>query len=234
MRRFELIEGNKAKFWEIVRNSNVIATRSGNIGVAGKTREKTFEDFMAAEVEFDRLIRERIRKGYAEVDEPTLDAIQHPYRGVLLSPLDGSDPIEFDARAMKYILWRMVEVELFDRFREPPDLTRWRYRAARTLRLPEEPVAGDERYQEWAETWLELTKGVRSVPMLQDKVATFKFTEGLFWIVSAEECRRIAAEAANRSPKRHRPKATEQEVLDAWVSFHQEMVDIGYEITPLD
>ena len=50
MRRFEWIEGNQAKFWEIEQYDEVVVTTQGMIGRDGKEKEKSFVDDMAAEV----------------------------------------------------------------------------------------------------------------------------------------------------------------------------------------
>lgn len=235
MRRFEYIEGNHAKFWEIVRKGQVVTTRSGKIGSNGRLKEKSFDDFMAAEVEFDRQIRDMLRKGYVEVEEASDPPEMKIARGVTLRPIDGSAPLELDADAIDYLVWRMVDIEVFDRQREAPDLTHWIWRTTRRLRLDEPPSADSKVFDEWFNTWRELTIHDRAVPMEDHKVGAFKYTISTHWIVSPEECAFIASEAGNRKPRRHKPKVAEKEWFEQWVAFHEHCANgKGYEVIPFD
>lgn len=64
---FELQEGTSSKFWEINLSSNVLTTRYGKIGTAGKSTEKVFDDATKAQKEFDKLVKEKVSKGYREL-----------------------------------------------------------------------------------------------------------------------------------------------------------------------
>lgn len=66
-RRFEFVEGKSSKFWEIVRAGNDVTVHFGRIGTAGQTKTKTFPDETAAQAHADKLIEEKVGKGYAEV-----------------------------------------------------------------------------------------------------------------------------------------------------------------------
>jgi predicted DNA-binding WGR domain protein len=65
-RRFELIAGNSKKFWEISQSGPSIAVRFGRIGTNGQEQTKSFPDDSAAAREMNRLIAEKIKKGYTE------------------------------------------------------------------------------------------------------------------------------------------------------------------------
>jgi DNA ligase-1 len=66
-RRFEFVEGASSKFWEIeIAGSNVLV-RFGRIGSNGQTTTKTFSDPTAAQKHVEKMIAEKIGKGYAEV-----------------------------------------------------------------------------------------------------------------------------------------------------------------------
>ncbi|MCE9545459.1 MAG: DNA ligase [Planctomycetia bacterium] len=65
-RRFELIEGNAAKFWEVVIDGNDVTVRYGRIGTDGQTQTKFFADAAAAEKHAEKLIAEKTKKGYGE------------------------------------------------------------------------------------------------------------------------------------------------------------------------
>jgi DNA ligase-1 len=66
-RRFELIDGGAAKFWEVVRDGCEVTVRFGRIGTAGQARAKTLADEAAALRHVESLIQEKTGKGYAEV-----------------------------------------------------------------------------------------------------------------------------------------------------------------------
>lgn len=233
MRRFELIEGNKARFWEIERYDDVIVTRSGIIGKKPREREKEFRDDMAAEVAFDQQIHAKRRQGWVEAKEASAPLEPFAERAVELRPLDGSDPERFDGEAMRYLLRRMVDVQMLDRHREPPDLSRWEERACRRARVDEVPAKSDEAWASWHQEFLAMTRRDRAAPMEDHLVGAFKFRQGSHWIVTPEECQFIAAEGPNRPPKRR--KTTEEQA--AWVerfcAFNERASKQGYEVVPV-
>ncbi|NTZ82346.1 DUF4132 domain-containing protein [Burkholderia metallica] len=67
MRRFELIEGNSSKFWEVEQDGSGLNIRWGRIGTAGQSQTKAFADDAKARAALDKLVKEKTGKGYAEV-----------------------------------------------------------------------------------------------------------------------------------------------------------------------
>lgn len=67
MRRFELIEGNSSKFWEIEQADKDLNIRWGRIGTAGQSQTKSFDDGNKAGTALVKLIGEKTGKGYKEV-----------------------------------------------------------------------------------------------------------------------------------------------------------------------
>jgi predicted DNA-binding WGR domain protein/cell wall assembly regulator SMI1 len=67
LQRFELIEGNTRKFWEVQAAQTLLTVRFGRIGSTGQTQTKAFENALATQVERDRLIAEKTAKGYVEI-----------------------------------------------------------------------------------------------------------------------------------------------------------------------
>lgn len=65
-RRFEFVGGSSAKFWEISRAGRDVTVRYGRIGSAGQTVHKSLADDAAAVRHADKLIREKLAKGYVE------------------------------------------------------------------------------------------------------------------------------------------------------------------------
>lgn len=67
MRRFELIEGNSSKFWEVEQAGSDLNVRWGRIGTAGQSQTKPFADAAKATAAMAKLLTEKTGKGYAEV-----------------------------------------------------------------------------------------------------------------------------------------------------------------------
>jgi len=63
-RRFEVDE----KFWAIKRDGASFTVKYGKIGTDGQEKTKEFDDEAAAEKEYDKLVAEKTKKGYEEVD----------------------------------------------------------------------------------------------------------------------------------------------------------------------
>ncbi|WP_377266878.1 WGR domain-containing protein [Peterkaempfera sp. SMS 1(5)a] len=66
MRRWELVGGGSAKFWEAAVEDALVTVRYGRIGAEGRSQEKELESAEAALVHFDKLVAEKERKGYLE------------------------------------------------------------------------------------------------------------------------------------------------------------------------
>ena len=66
VRHFEFTGGSSRKFWEIRHSRDSFIVRFGRIGTAGQTQTKSFGDTVRAKREADKLIAEKLRKGYVE------------------------------------------------------------------------------------------------------------------------------------------------------------------------
>ncbi len=65
-RYFEFVEGSSAKFWEIAQSGKDVTVRFGKIGTNGQTQTKTLADVDAATKHVEKLVGEKIKKGYKE------------------------------------------------------------------------------------------------------------------------------------------------------------------------
>lgn len=65
-RSFDFVGGGSAKFWEVTRDGVEVAVRYGRIGTTGQTTSKTFTTEEAVTVHVDKLVAEKLRKGYVE------------------------------------------------------------------------------------------------------------------------------------------------------------------------
>jgi predicted DNA-binding WGR domain protein len=66
-RRFEFVAGTSDKFWEIDVKGNEVLVRFGRNGTNGQSSTKSFGDDAAAKKHADKLIAEKIAKGYVEL-----------------------------------------------------------------------------------------------------------------------------------------------------------------------
>lgn len=65
-RTFEFIEGTSNKFWHIDRDGVRTIVSFGRIGTTGQTKVKDHADEAAAMHEYDKLVKEKLTKGYRE------------------------------------------------------------------------------------------------------------------------------------------------------------------------
>lgn len=220
MRRFEYVQGNQAKFWQIARRGAQLTIGSGRIGGTAKERTKEFMDYMAAEQEFDRLIRDKLRRGYVEVVEASEPEGAPSDRSLRLRSIDGAKALDLKAAATRYVTWRMVEVGAMDKQLPAPNLDRWTHRASRRLRLEEVPSASDPQYGDFRGLFLELSRGDRSAETGQHGiVGAYKLLEGSDWELTGKECGWLADASRNRTPRRHKVTTNQEQWLGEWTTF---------------
>jgi predicted DNA-binding WGR domain protein len=65
-RYFEFVSGSSQKFWEISVAGCSFTVRFGKIGTSGQTQTKTFADEITAKNQAERLVSEKVKKGYVE------------------------------------------------------------------------------------------------------------------------------------------------------------------------
>lgn len=66
-RRFEFAEGSSSKFWEITQLGIEVTVSFGRIGTQGQSQTRSFNDNVQAERHAERLIKQKLAKGYGEV-----------------------------------------------------------------------------------------------------------------------------------------------------------------------
>ena len=66
-RRFEFVGASSSKFWEIHVTGVRVQVQFGRIGTTGQAVVKDLDNQEAAEKHAQRLIREKLGKGYSEV-----------------------------------------------------------------------------------------------------------------------------------------------------------------------
>ena len=65
-RYFEFVGGSSAKFWELTTSGTAVTVRFGRIGTEGQTQTKTLPDANAAAKHAEKLISQKLAKGYQE------------------------------------------------------------------------------------------------------------------------------------------------------------------------
>lgn len=65
-RRFEFVGGSSAKFWEITVQGSIVTVSFGRLGTAGTAQTKSFGDSAAANGHAEKLIGQKLAKGYVE------------------------------------------------------------------------------------------------------------------------------------------------------------------------
>jgi predicted DNA-binding WGR domain protein len=66
-RCFEFVGGSSSKFWHVTVDQAELVVVFGRIGTEGQVKRKAFPTPALARVEAERLIREKLAKGYQEV-----------------------------------------------------------------------------------------------------------------------------------------------------------------------
>ena len=65
---FEYVDGKSNKFWEIELGDTYFVTRYGKIGTPGQSTTKQYGDEQTASKEAQKIIGEKIKKGYVKVE----------------------------------------------------------------------------------------------------------------------------------------------------------------------
>ena len=87
-RYFEFKDDKSAKFWEVSVEGGAVTLRYGKIGAAGQSQTKEFADAGAASKHADKLVAEKVGKGYVEVGSSTPPK---PLEACLLYTSDAAD-----------------------------------------------------------------------------------------------------------------------------------------------
>lgn len=91
-RRFEQIEGTSSKFWEVDVDGKSLTVRFGRIGTNGQTQTKAFATDAKASAERDKLVKEKLGKGYKEVAPPAALPAVAPKAAPVSPPLPPPPP----------------------------------------------------------------------------------------------------------------------------------------------
>jgi predicted DNA-binding WGR domain protein len=107
MPRYEFSEGSSNKFWEINLSGKSFTTTYGKIGTDGQTTIKSWKDNAEAKKEYDKLVAEKVKKGYelvggggaADTSDDDEDAVPVPVAAPKKVAKADSKPVKAVPRA---------------------------------------------------------------------------------------------------------------------------------------
>jgi len=102
VRRWEFVGGNSKKFWEAGLSGTAVTSRYGRIGTNGQTTVKEFDSLAKAESYLRRVIAEKEKKGYSEVEGASPNAIPETAVTEKAQPVKDEETFEFPGS------WRRV------------------------------------------------------------------------------------------------------------------------------
>jgi uncharacterized protein (TIGR02996 family) len=74
MRTFVFTDAKSNKFWHVELDGTGLTVTFGRVGTQGQTKTKTFPNQAAAQKEHDKLVAEKLKKGYVETTAPAAAA----------------------------------------------------------------------------------------------------------------------------------------------------------------
>ena len=77
-RHFEFKDNKSSKFWEISEAGGSVTVRYGKTGTAGQSQDKAFSDPSAASKHVQKLIAEKLGKGYVEQGSASVTGAESP------------------------------------------------------------------------------------------------------------------------------------------------------------
>lgn len=91
-REFQFSEGSSHKFWRITLDGATHTVQFGRIGTAGQTQTKEFGSEDAAVSAYDKLVAEKVKKGYVELDGEAPSAAPPRPAAAAAAPAKASPP----------------------------------------------------------------------------------------------------------------------------------------------
>ncbi len=144
-REFEFNEGKSHKFWRIELHGDSHTVQFGRVGTAGQTKTKSFGSQQQAQQSYDKLIAEKLAKGYHEIpgqDVPAVAATIEPLTAGQaepeIPPSMRHDAPSTDSRPAEEIVVEVRRQLLLDPLDEL-----WATWKPRTVRLRPEPKPFD-------------------------------------------------------------------------------------------
>jgi uncharacterized protein (TIGR02996 family) len=199
VRTFLYADPKSNKFWNITLDGPSFTVQFGRAGTAGQTQTKTFPDETKARKEYDKLVREKLAKGYHETTPVTAPSPRDALEAALLETPDDL------ATSMAYADYleeqddprgEFVRVQLA---LESPGRTA----AERKALEQREKKLLEDHHADWVGTWADLAAKTGPEGRGQHDFATptFGFERGLLSTVTIDELTVECARAFVRSPQ---------------------------------
>src|SRR5258707_15085347 len=83
MQTFQYSDAKSHKFWNIDVSGKSFTVTYGKVGAAGQTQTRTFASGELAQAEADRLIQEKLKKGYVETTPRTAISLAEAFEQTL-------------------------------------------------------------------------------------------------------------------------------------------------------
>src|SRR5581483_8116071 len=207
MRTFSYSDATSHKFWTIERDGKQVTVRYGREGSAGQTQVKSFSSEEAAQKEHDKLIQEKVKKGYRETTPPAAGSNEALLRSLEQSILDNPDDLTAHAAYADLLMesndpdevargeFIQVQLGLEDESRSPQERKQLRKREKNLLK----------KYQkQWVGDWAELapvtgTEGRGQV--IFPAKEPFRFIRGILAEVTFCDLSLVCARAFIQSPQ---------------------------------
>lgn len=247
VRRFELRRGNKEEYWEIYRYDNELVTRQGRLNetTPSPSNSEFCEDFREAQLEYDKLIQQKLKRGFLEVHQVGAASNPLEYTNAYMSTIQGNSYFTLNREDLRTLLDWLISNELMNRHIPVHDISKWEHRTLRKLSrssgqnfrsLEELPAELEEEY---FYLWKALSLRDRAFDDF-DAIPAFKFTNPNYWIVSPRECQIIAEgchkklhRIIERSERDGKVLPRVQSLRRAFMEFHQQAAELGgYEVRP--
>jgi uncharacterized protein (TIGR02996 family) len=90
MRTFQFTEGTSNKFWNVELQGSSYVVTFGRIGTAGQTQKKDFPNDEAAKKAYEKIIAEKVGKGYAETTPKGASSAAPAKAAAVITPLQQS------------------------------------------------------------------------------------------------------------------------------------------------
>jgi hypothetical protein len=193
-------------------------------------------------LEYDKLIQRKLSQGYDEVNAPSLPSEDLEMNAVQLVSLDGEHKLSLTEAQVHSLVNYMIDLELFNKRSDLLDISKWERRTLRTSPYSTfneiDPLSQD--YIRYFDQWKIRSKRDRSTYEEQE-IPAYKFTDRNYWIVTAEECRRIHRAVQNKLDKKTEKSNNESKpsrtflLRKEWATFHKASIACGgYEVKPAD
>lgn len=107
--RYELRDKTSNKFWQIELNKTSFTTTYGRIGSDGQSSTKTFDSKVEVKLEYERLVSEKVKKGYQRVSGMRSSAKEMAPLTSNVTRAAGVSKGKAKSASQNHKLWQLIE-----------------------------------------------------------------------------------------------------------------------------